>query len=72
MSQYCQEAGFLPLELRERHVFALEALRREAGAPPHNDPFDRALVAQAKAENLTFLTHVSLIPFYREKCILPV
>lgn len=72
LSQYCQEAGFLPVEMRDKHVYALETLTRSAGAPAHHDPFDRMLVAQAKAENLSFLTHDSLIPYYDEKCIIPV
>ncbi len=38
----------------------------------HKDPFDRLLIAQAKAEGLKFMTHDSLIPFYDEDCILTV
>lgn len=72
LAQYCQEAGFLPVELRDRHVFALETLVREENAPQHYDPFDRILVAQAKAESMVFLTHDPLIPYYKEKCIFPV
>ena len=72
LSQFCREAGFLPLEVRDKHVFALETITRADDAPPHHDPFDRMLVAQAKAENMTFLTHDSLIPYYEEKCILSV
>lgn len=72
LSQYCQEAGFLPIEMRDRHVFALETITRSDNAPPHHDPFDRMLIAQAKAENMSFLTHNSLIPYYNEKCIISV
>ena len=70
LSQYCREAGFLPLEIREKHVLALETLTRPDTAPPHRDPFDRILLAQAKNENLSFLTHDELIPYYKEPCIL--
>ena len=35
-------------------------------------PFDRLLLAQAKVENLSFLTHDQLIPGYEEACIVPV
>ena len=42
---------------------------RAKGAPPHHDPFDRMLISQAKAENMTFITHDSLLPYYQEKCI---
>ena len=72
ISDYCREAGYLPLEVRDRHVFALEGLVRPVDAPPHKDPFDRILVAQAKAENMFLLTHDRLIPYYNEKCIIPV
>ena len=72
LSQYCQEAGFLPIEMRDRHVYALETITRADDAPAHHDPFDRILIAQAKAENLSFLTHDSLIPYYNETCIVPV
>jgi len=72
MATFCREAGFQHLEIRERHVFALETLMRPENAPRHNDPFDKMLVAQAKADNLVFLTHDSLIPYYGERCIMPV
>ncbi len=72
LAQFCQEAAFHPLEVRDKHVFALETITRAAGAPPHHDPFDRMLVAQAKAENMSFITHDSLIPYYEEKCIISV
>ena len=72
LAQFCQEAGFLPVEMRNKHVFALETIQRAEGAPPHHDPFDRMLIAQAKAENMSFITHDSLIPYYEEKCIIPV
>ena len=72
LSQYCQEAGFLPVEMRDKHVYALETLSRAEGAPPHRDPFDRMLIAQAKAENLSFLTHDALLPYYGEPCIISV
>ena len=72
LAGFCQDAGFLPVEMRDRHVFALETLTRAKGAPPHYDPFDRMLIAQAKAENMSFITHDSLLPWYREKCIISV
>ena len=72
LSTYCQEAGFLQLEIRGRHVYALETLVRPKDAPPHKDPFDRILLSQAKAENMSFLTHDALISGYDEKCVIPV
>jgi PIN domain nuclease of toxin-antitoxin system len=48
-----------PLLYRPEHVTALLSL-----PSVHQDPFDRALIAQAIAESLTLLTTDSLIPKY--------
>lgn len=72
LSVFCREAGFLQLEIRDKHVYALETLNRPEDARPHKDPFDRILLAQAKAENMSFLTHDALIPDYNEKCVIQV
>ena len=68
----CREAGFVPLSLADKHILAVRTLTRPADIKEHNDPFDRLLMAQAKVENLSFLTHDDLIPGYAEKCIIPV
>ena len=72
LARYCKEAGFLPVELRDRHVFALETITRAENAPPHHDPFDRILIAQAKADHMSFLTDDTLLPYYNEPCIISV
>lgn len=72
LAQYCEEAGYLPLEMRNKHVFSLEGISRQEDAPPHHDPFDRMLIAQAKEENMSFVTHDALLPYYNEKCIIAV
>ena len=71
-SEGCREAGFVPLSLSDKHILAVHSLTRQAGAKEHNDPFDRLLLAQARVENLSFLTHDELIPGYEEKSIIPV
>lgn len=71
-SEGCREAGFVPLALADKHILAVRTLSRPASIKEHNDPFDRLLVAQAKVENLSFLTHDELIPGYEEKCVIPV
>ena len=68
----CNEAGFIPLNLSDRHILEVRTLSRPADCKAHNDPFDRLLIAQAKAENLAFLTHDALITDYGEKCVVPV
>ena len=71
-SEGCKEAGFVPLGLLDRHILAVRTLKRPVGCKAHNDSFDRLLLAQAKAEKLSFLTHDALIPDYGEKCIIQV
>ena len=54
---YCEASGFSQLPISGRYVRALETIERPAGAVPHNDPFDRTMLAQAKADGLLLLTH---------------
>lgn len=68
----CYNAGLENLPLSESHVKMLKTLSRPADAPPHNDPFDRMLISQAKSENMIFLTHDVLLPYYSEDCIVYV
>ena len=72
LAEYCDEAGFLPLDLTAADMPFLETLSRPEGAPRHKDPFDRMLIAQAKAQEMLLLTHDALLPYYQEECILPV
>lgn len=48
----------------------LDTLVCPAGLPPHNDPFDRIMIAQAKVDGLIFLTHDVRIAEYDESCVL--
>ena len=67
---YCRQSKFKMLPVEPEHIFALKTLEREKDAPPHKDPFDRLLIAQAKSENMIFLTHDKLLPYYNEPCIM--
>ena len=69
---YCEQMGFSKLPIEDRHVCALETLEQKEGASEHEDPFDRILLAQAKAENLRLMTHDKMICLFDEKCILEV
>lgn len=71
-SEACREAGFVPLALADKHILTVRTLNRPANVKEHNDPFDKLLLAQAKIENLSFVTHDELIPGYNEKCIISV
>ncbi len=71
-SEGCREAGFVPLGLADKHILAVHTLAGAETVPAHKDPFDRLLLAQAKVENLSFLTHDELMPGYGEKCVISV
>ncbi len=70
LAQSCEDTGFKVLPVLNRHTFALKTLNYPDNAPRHNDPFDRIMIAQAKAEKMNFLTHDSLIPNYNEPFII--
>ena len=70
--KYCRSAGFIPLDIKEKHVLTLDTLKRKEDSPRHHDPFDRIMIAQAKSEKMAFLTHDSLMLDYNEKCVISV
>lgn len=72
--ELCIASGYLPLPTDHRHAFVVETLSYDTENAPrdHRDPFDRLLLAQAKTEGLLFLTHDSLISYYREPCVVLV
>lgn len=72
LAEKCNTVGFQMLAITDNHVGYLETLCRKTNAKPHNDPFDRIMIAQAKAEKMTFITHDSLMSSYEEPCILPI
>lgn len=72
LSDLCREMGYQMLPIMDNHVKALETLMYHNQEQPHNDPFDRIMLAQAKADGLKFVTHDSKIPFYEETCVVAV
>ncbi|MBQ3650258.1 MAG: type II toxin-antitoxin system VapC family toxin [Treponema sp.] len=68
----CRSADFTLLPLHPEHIKLLHTLQREEKAPPHNDPFDRILISQAKFEEMMFLTHDGLLKYYNEPCVMDV
>ncbi|MDE7477885.1 MAG: type II toxin-antitoxin system VapC family toxin [Lachnospiraceae bacterium] len=66
--ELCEFTGFICLPIKDDHIFCIKTLKQVENAPKHNDPFDRMLLAQAKAEGLKLITHDSLIPYYGENC----
>ena len=58
------EAGFGTLDISIAHVIGVERLDHL-----HGDPFDRLMVAQAKAEGLVLLTHDKALAAYGD-CVM--
>ena len=52
-------AGYRELPFSSAHAAALDGLE-----PFHSDPFDRMLIAQAKAESFTLLSHDDTVAKY--------
>ena len=69
---YCEQAGFKKLPLDERHVLALENLTRQENSPLHKDPFDKIMLAQAKADYMLFMTHHRQFTYYNEPWVVMV
>jgi PIN domain nuclease of toxin-antitoxin system len=59
LAEHIRDSGFRHLNITAEHAIA-------AGRLPliHKDPFDRMLVAQARAEHLTLVTRDAEIPKY--------
>lgn len=72
LAKKAQSLGCTMLPINDSHVKSLETLHREKTELPHNDPFDRIMLAQAKSEGLLFITHDTLISGYNEPCVIKV
>ena len=72
VAKYCDRFGYRRLPLINEHIYFLPGLTLAETAPKHNDPFDRMLICQAKAENMTFITHDSLLQYYNEPCVVTI
>ena len=70
---YCNEAGYMPLDIKSHHIQAIRGLKVKENSYLSNlDPFDRLMIAQAKAEDCKVLSHDSCFDYYDEKCIFPI
>ena len=70
--EYCEESGYYQLHMKSKHVLTAATLDISSVDKEHRDPFDRLLLAQAKAENFTFLTHDYRLSMYNESCVIKV
>lgn len=68
--RYCLESGFEPMNILPSHILAVRGLKvRPDRTFSDLDPFDRLLVAQAKSEDCTLLSHDRNLENYEERCI---
>lgn len=70
--EFCKKAGYIRLDGLVEHVLTLKSLKTKTGVTEHKDPFDRLLIAQAKYENMIFLTHDGKMKNFDEDCIATV
>lgn len=68
----CEQVGFQRLDIQPKHIYTIKTLHRDEEEKRHNDPFDRLLISQAKADGYIFVTHDELIPGYNERCVMKV
>ena len=58
------------MDIRPEHVLEIRALQvKQDRMPANHDPFDRMLIAQAKAERCILLSHDLNFAYYDEDCI---
>lgn len=69
---FCSVSGFEMLDLSDEAVYLLPGLTRPDTAPRHKDPFDKMLICQAVCEDMSFLTHDSLLSDYGIKNVMIV
>ncbi len=66
----CRQAGIENISIRDQHVAELKNVIPSSELFSHKDPFDRMLLAQARAENITLITHDRKFSAYNDPHIL--
>lgn len=70
IQDFCEQAGYACLNILPAHILSIRHLRVREGRTLSNlDPFDRLLIAQAKAEGCLLLSHDRNFENYGEDCI---
>lgn len=65
----CDQNYLLNISIQNKHIEQLEEINKNENIK-HNDPFDKMLLAQAKAENMIFITHDNKFKAYNEKNVI--
>jgi len=71
-TDYCARSGFHPISFSVDHACNAESLNYPGELPLHKDPFDWAIISQAKTAGFMLMTHDKKIKQYEEPCILYV
>ena len=61
---YCKISDISNIPLFDSHVSIMDKLLADGNDTFHKDPFDRLMLAQAIAEDMTFMTHDKRIAEY--------
>lgn len=70
MINLCSRVGFRFIGIGLDEVKEFNNLKVKEGLSVNNDPFDKILIAQAKVNDMRFLTHDRIIVNYDEPCII--
>lgn len=70
----CNAMGYNNLPINNRHISFIETLLfdDDGNKIEHHDPFDRLLIAQAKADGMILISSDTKLPYYHEACVVPV
>lgn len=72
LAKICEEAGFKCLPLELKHALAVKNLTRKEDKPPHKDPFDNLMLAQAIVDEMIFITHNQHIAKYETDVVFKI
>lgn len=67
----CDQNNVFNIPITNKHIYELNKLNKHKNIQ-HNDPFDKMLLCQAKAENMIFITHDKKFNAYKEENIMLV
>ena len=69
-AQRCDAVGFAQLPIDRAAIAEYELLDTSEADAVHRDPFDRMLIAQARAANMMLVTHDKALRLYNEPYVM--
>ena len=67
-----EQAGFINVNITNRHINELKDVVPVSDEIKHNDPFDKMLLAQAITEGMTLITHDQKFNIYDNRHLLVI